>query len=439
MRDDGRRLNAVVPPSLRQTVPLEEAIARFGDVQGNILRKHGRPFAALVFATFGDDHHAVRAWLARFARTEVASCAEELTGRGAPVFHSVLLSAAGYRVLGIDPPKDRSFRDGMKRAPLNDPPVGEWDETYRDDIHALVLVAAHDRAQLDAAVARLAPLRALCSRFAVQHGAELPGGIEHFGFVDGISQPLFLDEEIAEARAKKNGKLLWDPATPLHVVLAPDPHGTEEESYGSYFVVRKLHQDRDAFERGLRAMAAALGVSEEMAGAMVVGRFKDGTPLSAARTPGAGPENDFLFADDPEGSKCPFASHVRRVNPRGELDHVAHTPDWQNRIARRGIPYGSPEDADAGLLFMCYQSDIGQQFEVIQSNWCNFPHFPVLRTGRDPLVGQRNSWDQSAGQKWTPMEDGTFATFDFPQCVSMRGGEYFFAPSLSFLRGLASA
>lgn len=439
MRDDGRKL-ASIHPSLRRTVPVAEAIERFDDVQGNILRKHGRPFAAHVFVAFGEERHAIREWIASFARTAIASCADELAGRGHAVFHSLLISAAGYRALGVEPPPDRSFRDGMKGAALNDPPRDEWEEPFRDEVHAMVLVAARDRGAVDAAVGALAPLRALCTRFAVQHGAELPGGIEHFGFVDGISQPIFIDEDVEAVRARKAGKLLWDPATPLHVVLARDPHGAGEESYGSYFVMRKLHQDRAVFEGGLREMAEALGVTDEMAGAMVVGRFKDGTPLAVSKSAGAGPVNDFDFSDDVEGAKCPFASHVRRVNPRSELDHVAHTPDWQNRIARRGIPYGSPGDADVGLLFMCYQSDIGQQFEIIQGNWCNFPHFPVLRAGRDPLVGQRNTWDESAGQKWSaPKEDGSFSTFDFPQCVTMRGGEYFFAPSLSFLRGLSPA
>jgi Dyp-type peroxidase family len=438
MRDNGRSL-AELPDSIRGTVPLSAAIERFGDVQGNILRKHGRPFAAHIFVTFDPERlNELRVWIAEFAQTAIPSCADELAGRSDGAFATLLLSASGYRTLGIDPPPGRSFRDGMKKAALNDPPPENWDEGFRAPIDAMVIVAGRNRAELDAAMVAVEALFELTQSLTIEHGAELPGGIEHFGFVDGISQPIFLDEEVDEVRRARGGQLMWDPATPLHVVLAHDPHGDGEESYGSYFVFRKLHQDLAVFEGGLRDMASALGVTEEKAGAMIVGRFKDGTPLSVSKSSGAGPVNDFAFADDQEGAKCPFASHVRRVNPRGELDHVAHTPDWQNRIARRGIPYGRPGDPDVGLLFMCYQSDIELQFEVIQSNWCNFPHFPVLRTGRDPLVGQRNSWDDSAGQKWSaPAEDGTFATFDVPQCVTMRGGEYFFAPSLSFLRGLA--
>jgi Dyp-type peroxidase family len=440
MRDNGRKL-ANLPDSLRGTVRRPAAIERFGDVQGNILRPHGRPFAAHVFVAFDpgrlDD---LRAWIAGFARTAIPSCADELAGSSAGPFGSFLLAASGYRALGIDPPPGRSFRDGMKRAALNDPPLESWDEAFRADLDAAVIVAGRDRPELDAALAALGPLFKLARSVAIEPGAELPGGVEHFGFIDGISQPIFLEEEAEAVRNARAGQLRWDPATPLHVVLARDPFGRGEECYGSYFVFRKLAQDVAVFESGVRAMAAALGVTEERAGAMIVGRFKDGTPLSMAASAGAGPVNDFAFGDDPAGASCPFASHVRRVNPRGELDHVAHTPDWQNRIARRGMPYGCAGDPDVGMLFMCYQSDIEGQFELIQSNWCNFPHFPVLRAGRDPLVGQRNSWDETTGQKWSaPAEDGTFATFEFPQCVTMRGGEYFFAPSLGFLRGLAPA
>lgn len=304
----------------------------------------------------------------------------------------------------------------------------------------MLILAAADPAEVARALASIEPLRGLTEGLVIEHGAELPGGIEHFGFVDGISQPIFLDEEIEEVRRGREGRLLWDPATPLHVVLTRDPHGASADSYGSFLVFRKLQQDVPRFERGVRDMASALGVTSEVAGAMVVGRFKDGTPLAVSRSGGLGPINDFSYRDDPEGGRCPFASHVRRVNPRGELDHVAHLPDWRNRIARRGVPYGRPGDADVGLLFMCFQSDIAHQFELIQGNWCNFPHFPVSKTGRDPLVGQKNSWDRCAGQKWTvPAPDGSFAAFDFPRCVSMRGGDYFFAPSPSFLRGLRSA
>jgi Dyp-type peroxidase family len=438
VRDDGRRA-ALFPALLREPVSLATAIERLDDVQCNILRKHGRRFAAHIFLKFNQPRiDEIKTWMAGFAATQLPNCSDQLAGRLAsrPIA-MLLLSAAGYRALGIEPPEGVSFRGGMKNANLNDPPVATWDEVFRHGLDALVLIADDDGNRLSAAVAAVETIAEHMEVFDIEHGADLPGGIEHFGFVDGISQPLFIQEEIIEARSQHADSLLWDPETPLWVVLARDPHGRSEDSYGSYFVFRKLEQDVARFEQGVRGLAERAQVSEAVAGAMTVGRFKDGTPLSLNPASGLGSVNNFNYNDDWEGRKCPFASHIRRVNPRGELDYVAHTPDWQNRIARRGIPYGSPGDSRVGLLFMCFQSDIGGQFELIQNNWCNFPHFPVLHTGKDPLVGQPNSWDHCEGQRWSsPQEEGDPTIFDFPQCVTMRGGEYFFAPSLSFLRGL---
>ena len=31
--------------------------------------------------------------------------------------------------------------------------------------------------------------------------------------------------------------------------------------------------------------------------------------------------NDFGYADDPRGFKCPVGSHARRANPRDAFDH----------------------------------------------------------------------------------------------------------------------
>jgi Dyp-type peroxidase family len=431
MRDDGRKL-AHLPAFLRDTTSIDAAIREMSDVQGNILRKFACPRVLHVLARFDRARlRETRLWIGSFAERHVPSSAEQLSRRTeSPLSANFFLTAEGYRALGYDPPPDPSFRGGMKQANLNDPPIEEWEEPFQTQFDAMVSIWCRDSEQ---AWAEVRTLGELAERLLVEAGEELPGGKEHFGFVDGISQPLFLEEEIE--RTSK-----WSARTPLHVVLARDPHGTTERSFGTYAVFRKLEQDVALFRRGTSEMASQLGVAPELAAAMVIGRFEDGSPLAAAAAPGGGPLNDFTYEEDAAGAKCPFASHVRRTNPRGELDHVAHAPDWQNRIVRRGIPYGRPGDAHLGMLFLCFQSNIASQFELIQNNWCNFPHFPVLRTGHDPLVGQRNTWDHFEGQKWPAgYESEESATFGFPQCVTFRGGEYFFAPSCSFLKNLAGA
>jgi Dyp-type peroxidase family len=429
MRDDGRKF-AHLPAFLRSTISIEAAIAQMSDVQGNILRKFNYPRVIHAFVRFDREKVGdIRAWISRFAQCQVPSTSTQLSnGLKSKQAGNVFLSAAGYRTLGYEPPPDLSFQGGMKQANLNDPPVDDWEKPFQSDMDAMVSLWGTNAQE---ALGEIQALGDMAESFTIEAGEELAGGREHFGFIDGISQPLFLEEEIERTSQ-------WSARTPLQVVLARDPYGTSEQSYGTYAVFRKLEQNVARFESGLREMASRLEVTTEMAGAMVVGRFPDGTPLASSSVPGHGPWNDFAYDDDEAGAKCPFASHVRRSNPRGKLDDVAHTPDWQNRIARRGIPYGRPGDGHVGMLFLCFQSDIASQFELIQNNWCNFPHFPVLRAGCDPLIGQRNSWDHFEGQKWPSWDENEESrTFGFPQCVTFKGGEYFFAPSLSFLKNLA--
>lgn len=429
---------------LKRTISYAEAISAFRDVQVNILTGHGHRFALHAFLRFRPETIAEAAqWIEGFARTRVRSAAEQLAdrraGRAGGEAANVFLSASGYRRLGLEPPRERSFLGGMKAANLNDPAFSEWEEPYRQEIDAMLSVTGSDPAALAAAEGELAALAAVADLVTVERGNELEGGREHFGFLEGISQPLFLDEEIEAARTASGPKALWDPATNLDRVLVADPHGRQPHSLGSFFVFRKLEQDVAAFERNLRTLAGSLGIDEELAGAFVVGRFRDGTPVSLQDEPGAGPVNGFSYADDKLGRRCPFHSHIRRVNPRGDLDFITETPDRENRIARRGLPYGRPGEPRVGLLFMCFQSSISSQFELIQINWANFPDFPRLGIGPDPLIGQRNTWDHTEGHPWPAGWDrAEKVRVGLDSCVSMKGGEYFFAPSPSFLADLGS-
>lgn len=118
-------------------------------------------------------------------------------------------------------------------------------------------------------------------------------------------------------------------------------------------------------------------------------------------------------------------------------------------MARRGITYGRrglhPNDpqirfddmptGDVGLLFMAYQSNIEDQFEFTQQTWVNNADFVANGTGIDPVIGQGHAPN---GQKW-PDRWGTSLKaepFDFSRWVTLRGGEYFFAPSIPFLHSV---
>ena len=103
-----------------------------------------------------------------------------------------------------------------------------------------------------------------------------------------------------------------------------------------------------------------------------------------------------------------------------------------------------PDPAAArGLLFMCFQANVERQFEFIQRTWCDNPNFPdnVLNlpfqddTGDDPLIGQDQNERQRWPKKWGDKDAGR-QKFNLESPVTLKGGEYFFAPSMPFLTGL---
>ncbi len=92
--------------------------------------------------------------------------------------------------------------------------------------------------------------------------------------------------------------------------------------------------------------------------------------------------NNFAFSGQRSLQfKCPFAAHIRRTNPRDDLEVPPDGTDpisvEPNRIMRRGIPFG-PEltiheqatgvtENSRGLLFVCYQSSLVNGFQKLQN------------------------------------------------------------------------
>ena len=235
--------------------------------------------------------------------------------------------------------------------------------------------------------------------------------------------------------------------------------------FGSYLVFRKLEQDVRRFRQAEVDLAAALGIADvARAGAMIVGRFRDGTPLTLQQAPGAAHPvmNNFTYGSDLVADKCPFQAHIRKTNPRGSGNVDTADAEFRHLMARRGQTYGSPADrpddetvpidarptGEVGVLFMTFNSKINfdeegtanAQFDFVQNFWANNKIFPVPpeadtpEPGLDPVIGQGNRPNQSYPPGWGAPE--RIAVAAVAQAVHMRGGEYFFMPSLAFLRGL---
>ncbi len=443
------------------------------DLQGNILKGHGRENTVHVFLHFKPEMATeIRKLIKHFATDFVTNAWQQNAetedfrafGISGSVFGNFLLSAAGYAALGVTSGlADASFKGGMKAAKetLQDPEPKDWDKGYREEIHAMLLLADDDVAYLHTKARDLmTKWRRVASIVAVESGKAMVNKnndhIEHFGYVDGRSQPLFTVQDIEREQLKGDGTTVWDPSAPPNLVLVSDPGG-DANSLGSYFVFRKLEQNVRGFKQREDELAEALGLlgeDKELAGAMVVGRFEDGTPAALQKGEGMHHPvpNNFSYESDPDGARCPFSAHIRKTNPRGDTVRkfgVSDESERSHRIARRGITYGErlkhPSDDPSfdemptdgvGLLFMCFQSNIGNQFEFMQSAWANNPGFVTPDAGVDPVIGQANGGE--APQNW-PKEWGNAhetIAFDFKGFVKMLGGEYFFAPSLTFLKNL---
>ena len=316
-------------------------------------------------------------------------------------------------------------------------------------------------------------------------------GHEHFGYKDGISQPgirgrksdkqedfltpRLIDpkDERAQRFSKPGEPLIWpgqfvfgyprqkvdDPLQPGLDMLTGVPDWARN---GSFLVFRRLRQDVEAFEKFVENMSAEAGMSHDLIGAKFIGRWKSGAPLMRAKEkddPSLGMDefasNHFSYANpepsikltqdvagqeipkaegDPEGKICPFAAHIRKLNPR---DSSRADFDLTKMILRRGIPYGKPfelaPDEERGLLFMSYQASIEDQFEFMQQSWANNSNFPLEGAGEDPIVGQKGNDDQKHSFKLP--EKGKSLNF-IQEWVTMTGGAYFFQPSIKALTNI---
>lgn len=441
------------------------------DLQGNILKSHGRDHTVHLFIRFGhqppEEHNqplphgiqrAAKSWIQRFVN-KITSAKQQLddsakyrhaqekekeffAGR---LFVNFLLSADGYRALGCTTqqlPHDWCFRQGLKdqgaQEKLGDPSVDTWEEDFRGRVDAMILLADD---YVDRLYNEVEQIKKEVSSFSnvihIDRGQILRNtkgqSIEHFGYVDGVSQPLFFQEEIDKAMQHDIGENKWNQGAPLSLVLVRDPHG----SLGSYGVYRKLAQDVRLFRTYVKHYAEKERISKDLAEGRIIGRFKDGTPLASHyyKVSATDTANNFNYDDDANGLKCPFSAHIRKTNPRQDVTtKLGLDIEWvrERRIARRSIPYGTPYDEDTssedqrGLLFLCFQRNIAEQFEYIQTSWASDRSFVQPGAGLDAIIAQEF---QPPGIQKPPQDVNRF--------VTMCGGEYFFAPSISGLKKLS--
>ena len=223
---------------------------------------------------------------------------------------------------------------------------------------------------------------------------------------------------------------------------------------GTYVVFRKLYQDVAAFRRYLATAAKALYGSDdqyhqELVAAKMMGRWRSGCPLDLSPEKddpaiAADPQrrNNFTYAGDDQGLRCPLGSHLRRTNPRATPLKRA-TAVRRHRLIRRGVEYGphlpegvlEDDGVDRGIVQLLIQADIERQFEFVQKEWMAGGEFIGLDPNeQDPILGVGGEGSQMV----VPGAKQPFL-FDLPTFVRVKGGEYLFVPGLNALEGLDRA
>ncbi|MGK7926684.1 MAG: Dyp-type peroxidase, partial [Spirulina sp.] len=325
------------------------------DLQGNILKGHGRNYSVHLFLQWKPDQiQQAKEWIKNFTQTYVVSAKQQADdalryrqeGISGGVFANFFFTRKGYQALEFDPfqiPKNQPFTMGMKneqiRGYLGDPDVEKWEEGFQDEIHALILIADDELVDLLQTVNQITQkLRQVAVILHREDGFILRNKagqvIEHFGYVDGVSQPLFIKRDIVKAQTNDCNFSQWDPRAPLDIILVKDPNGQTEDSYGSYLVYRKLEQNVKAFRQDRQQLAQTLNVKDDLAGAFVVGRFEDGTPVTKSEIPtyAVTPTNNFNYDADVNATKCPFHAHIRKTNPRGDTGRVESSPGFDEAL-----------------------------------------------------------------------------------------------------------
>jgi Dyp-type peroxidase family len=351
---------------------------------------------------------------------------------------------------------------------------GGWDAKWcdPDSLHVAFWIQAQDEITLgwiDAEVRRRFP----SVRKQVQVETAVLGRpkarTEHFGFVDGVSQPWVeglqpsgdrnvhgggkLRSSVPTSEDPARARNRWKPIALGEFVVGqvdetgdifPVPSPPEVFLGGTFLVVRKLRQDVEGFAN----YAGHSGARRSLA-SRLVGRTSDGTPLMSPPrhdgmatdegTGATGIANEFTYGDDPEGLLCPLGAHIRRANPRDAMG-FGTTLSARRRIIRRGMPYGppwddGPADADRGLLFVACNVRISEQFEFIQQQWLNDGSSFGLGNIPDPIGG---GWDPEPPRAIAVGGRPPLVRSPLPSFVTTAGGEYFFVPSIPGLRALAS-
>lgn len=532
----------------------ERITLRRADIQGNILNAYGKqgfPKGRAIFLHV-DDGEKGRAFLEKFydevttavrwksdnpyaPKTEVEPPVRPpVTLNFAFTFNGLVALGVPIKTLSMMPAE---FLQGMRaRAPIlgDMSPEGaldRWDEVWKAEAQAGASQAVHIMALLNSKMNPVTGnpvpemdelterIRSHCNakggvRILKGHGvgaedyqdmsARLmkepetgqykPVPLEHFGFVDGISDPVFegqFEIEDEEVRKVGNGKFTgalktqdeveddanWAPLATGEFLLGypdeakempPAARPNQFSTNGTFMAYRKLEEKVELFDdyidKTVPEFANVYGIADQTQAretllAKFSGRWRDGVPLVLAPTfddwvafnerykddvTKRAKLSRYIYAGDEQGAACPASSHTRRVHPRDMLGPQEDSGTIlvnRRRILRRGLPYDETSDAgerERGIIMLICCSSLERQFEFVQQQWINYGMDSNAGNDTCPMLGSRPVDELKFVIPNDPDGEGApYVCSNLPQFVETKGGAYFFVPSMTSLRMMA--
>jgi Dyp-type peroxidase family len=461
----------------QQSLTAADLRKNLSDIQDNVVTPILMRYGRHIFVKFTDAEKA-RTWLREMGKRVNAQAQDH----GTRFTVNIGFTYEGLKTLGLSERSLNSFPDafraGMRARANAVGDVGMHAPEYWEgglggsDIHAMALVRTDSNEGREVATTVLrdemeaiggVEIRFIQDTMALANENGIGSEGEHFGFADPISQPPIEGADTpsypGDGVPEANGR--WRPLKPGEFLLGYEdeagPAGTqapeplELRMNGTYVVFRKLYQDVAAFRRYLGTAAKALYGSDddyhqELVAAKMMGRWRSGCPVDvspdnddAAIAADPNRRNNFTYAGDDQGLRCPLGSHLRRTNPRETILKRA-TAVRRHRLLRRGVEYGphlqdgllEDDGADRGLVNLFIQADIERQFEFVQKEWMKGGEFMGLDPSeQDPINGTGGEGTQLS----VPGAKQPFL-FDLPTFVTVKGGEYLFVPGLKALDGI---
>ncbi len=472
-------------------------VLELNDIQAYVIHDYADMLYSRYVLLKVEDRESAKKWISAIAAdiTHAIAHPETLEHQPSQTALNIAFTATGLKALGLHDENirafSREFREGIdtphRRRMLGDsgkssPDTWNWGNSADESVHILLMVFGineevclnyFNELQSDYLAHGLSDNLHL-------DGLTLENNKEHFGFRDGISQPVMYGSGIQGPKndmvqpgefimGYKNEYRVY-PQSPLIVheqgdinLLPADAAQTGQKDLGkngTYLVIRQMDQDVNAFwtfmnEKTKNQDGTVNTLESTKLAAKMLGRWPGGAPVT--KFPDFDPgiisdDNDFGYAEhDPEGMKCPFGSHLRRANPRDSFEDngakLSVTLSNRHRIIRRARLYGEPiigsptnhnPSGPVGILFNCFNADISRQYEFVQFTWANSAKVKELYNDPDPFIGaqeERPDLEQNFTIQRQPVNKTVKGLQRF---VTIRGGAYFFFPSITAIKYLST-